>query len=211
MQTYQTSDELTNAIDFLVTREPRFKPVFEKSGTPSLRKSDAGLEGLLTIVTEQFLSLGAAAAIWQRVRLSITPFSAEVILKSSPETLKQLGLSAAKAKTFHATAHAVQSGALDFANLQSATDEDVTKSLCALPGIGPWTADIYLLSALTRTDAWPKGDLALQVAAQYLFNLETRPSPQQMLDLAEAWRPHRAAAARLLWSHYRALKNLKPA
>lgn len=176
-----------------------------------MRQAEAGLSGLLMIVTEQFLSLSAAAAIWTRLAQAIQPMTAEVLLAVEAEHLKALGLSNAKVRTFHAVAQAVVSGALDFDDLLEADNAAVHASLCKLPGIGPWTADIFLLSNLQRADAWPVGDLALQVAAQDLLALGERPSPKQMEGLGAAWRPNRAAAARLLWAHYRGIKRLTQA
>ena len=211
MQNYRTPEDLERAIAGLAKIEPRFAKVHALHGTPSLRASDAGLEGLLMIVTEQFLSLGAAAAIWKRLYAAIQPFTAEEILRRDGERLLSLGLSRAKAKTFHAAAQATVNGDLDFTAAPSLSDELIHKTLTALPGIGPWTADIFLLSCLGRCDAWPSGDLALQASAAHLFELPDRPSAAQMIKLADAWRPHRAAAARLLWAHYRSLKGLKQA
>jgi len=184
--------------------EPRFEAVIKLHGIPSLRTSPQGLEGLLIIITEQFLSLQAAAAIWARLKLRLGDCSPEVILECSHCELIAFGLSRTKAKAFHAAAQCD----LDF------TDHDetaVTKKLCAIHGVGPWTADIYLLSVLGAADAWPAGDLALRIAIQDFLSLEHRPKISQMADLAESWRPHRAAAARLLWSHYRGLKGLAQA
>jgi DNA-3-methyladenine glycosylase II len=211
MQTYSTPDHLAEAVAILCKREPRFKPVCELHGLPSLRTSPSGIEGLLMIVTEQFLSLSAAAAIWSRIANALQPLTAETILATSPDELRGLGLSAAKAKTFHAVAKSCQTRELDFAALAGADGDSIQKKLCALPGIGPWTSDIYLLSCLARADAWPTADLALQHSAQSLFELAERPTPRDMQFLAEPWRPHRAAAARLLWSHYRGLKGLRQA
>jgi DNA-3-methyladenine glycosylase II len=191
--------------------EPRFQPIIDQHGLPSLRSSPQGLEGLLMIVTEQFLSLQAAAAIWQRVRQRIEPFDAETILNLSPEELLSLGLSRAKVKSFHETARRVLSSELDFELLEKHDEQDVVRQLCALPGIGPWTADIYLLSVMGAADAWPAGDLALRIAAHDFLKLNNRPEIKDMPRLAEVWRPHRAVAARLLWSHYRGLKGLKQA
>jgi DNA-3-methyladenine glycosylase II len=211
MQSYRTSEDLEQAIAWLTRVEPRFASVHKLHGIPSLRTASAGLDGLLMIVTEQFLSLAAAQAIWTRIEAAINPFSAERIAQHSHVDLLRLGLSNAKARTFFAAAEAVKIGQLDFSAMPTCDNADVHKSLCVLPGIGPWTADIYLLSCLGRSDAWPVGDLALQIAAQNLFGLRQRPTPQKMLKLAEAWRPHRAAAARLLWAHYRSVKGLKQA
>ena len=211
MESFASTGDLEQAIRALGRIEPRFHAVHQKMGTPSLRQAPADLEGLLAIVTDQFLSLQAAAAIWARVRTVLDPFTPENILAATPEDLKALGLSNAKLRTFHAAASAVSTGSLDFAALRQMPDSEIHKALCALPGVGPWTADIFLLANLQRRDAWPVGDLALQLSAQNLFELEQRPSPSRMAAMAETWKPHRAAAARLLWGHYRLMKGIKQA
>jgi DNA-3-methyladenine glycosylase II len=118
--------------------------------------------------------------------------------------LQALGLSGAKARCFLAAAAAQ----LDFDLLHRQSDEQIMAELTRISGIGPWTADIYLLTAAGRSDAWPTGDLALQIAAADLFNLPGRPDLKCMTALAAPWRPYRSAAARLLWSHYRFLKGM---
>ena len=203
--------DLENSVIELCSIEPRFQFILDKHGLPSLRISPQGLEGLLMIVTEQFLSLQAAAAIWARVRKRIEPFDAETILNLSVEELLSLGLSRAKAKTFYETAQRVLNGELDFKALEKQDEENVVRQLCKLPGVGPWTADIYLLSVMGASDAWPAGDLALRIAVHDFLKLNDRPHIKDMPHHAEAWRPHRATAARLLWSHYRGLKGLKQA
>jgi DNA-3-methyladenine glycosylase II len=211
MNRYRTLADLDTGIAHILAAEPRFTPIVVRSGTPSLRSADPGFEGLLTIITEQFLSLSAAAAIWNRIKSVIEPFNAETVLATPNDELKSLGLSQAKIKSFLAIAHRCNSGALDFNAIAAMDDGGVREALLALPGVGPWTVDIYLLSNLGRTDAWPAGDLALQVAAQNLLALEARPSPKQMDELARNWQPHRAAAARLLWAHYRNMKGMTQA
>ena len=163
------------------------------------------------MVTEQFLSLAAAAAIWKRLHLRLQPHDPAIILDCPQQELVALGLSRAKAKSFHGLAQAVASGAMDFTALESMDDVAAHKALVALPGIGPWTADIYLLSVLLRSDAWPWGDVALQAAAQNLFDLPERPGKLAMIELGECFRPYRAAAARLLWAHYRGMKKMSQA
>jgi DNA-3-methyladenine glycosylase II len=191
--------------------EPRFHGILNVHGMPSLRTSPQGLEGLLLIVTEQFLSLSAAAAIWARVRRAIEPFDAATILKFSSDELLSLGLSRAKAKSFHEIAARSLDGRLVFSEFDCLTEDAIFKKLCALPGVGPWTADIYLLAVMGASDAWPAGDLALRIAIHDFLKLEGRPEIKEMPHHAENWRPHRAVAAQLLWSHYRGLKGLKQA
>jgi DNA-3-methyladenine glycosylase II len=211
MQCFDSREDLERAVKSLATREPRFASVLKEHGTPSLRQAEAGLSGLLMIVTEQFLSLQAAAAIWSRVAAALDPVSAQTVLAASPDRLKSLGLSNAKIKSFHCIARNMVEGRLNFEVIATMDDESARATLVTLPGVGPWTAEIYLLSVLQRADAWPAGDLALQASVQDLLSLGERPSPKEMITLAEPWRPYRAAAARLLWSHYRGLKGLKQA
>jgi DNA-3-methyladenine glycosylase II len=209
----QSLDEetLAKAVRSLCRREPRFKPVVKTHGIPSLRAGTTGLEGMLIIVTEQFLSLAAARAIWLRLEARLQPFKPEEIIACSQAELVSLGLSNAKAKSFHGLALATQEGRFEHGDLMQMDNEAAQKNLIALPGVGPWTADIYLLSACLRVDVWPWGDVALQAAAQDLFQLRERPDKKQMQELAEPFRPYRAVVARLLWSHYRGLKAMKQA
>jgi DNA-3-methyladenine glycosylase II len=180
-------------------------------GVPSLRAGTSGLEGMLIIVTEQFLSLAAARAIWLRLEARLKPFEPPEILACPQAELVALGLSNAKAKSFHGLALAVLEQRFDHHALMQMNDDAAQKALIALPGVGPWTADIYLLTACLRSDVWPWGDVALQSAAQDMFKLKERPGKTEMLDLGESFRPYRAVAARLLWSHYRGLKAMKQA
>ena len=196
---------------WLCREEPRFRAVLNRHGLPSLRATAGGLPALLAIVTEQFLSLQAAAAIWQRVSQRLAPMDSATILRCSTGELLSLGLSRAKAKSFHGIAEAVSGGTCTFSEIAALDDLAAAKYLCRLPGVGPWTADIYLLSAELRPDVWPWGDLALQIAAQNLLALSERPDRTAMQAVGLRFSPWRAVAARLLWSHYRDLKQLPQA
>ena len=211
MKRLSNAADLETSVAQLCKIEPRFHAVLDLHGLPSLRTSPQGIEGLLMIVTEQFLSLSAAAAIWARVRKAIEPFDATTILNFSADELLSLGLSRAKAKSFHEIAARIIDGRLNFSAYDHLDEDIIIKELCALPGVGPWTADIYLLSVMGARDAWPVGDLALRIAVHDFLNLNDRPQIKDMAFHAKAWRPHRAVAARLLWSHYRGLKGLKQA
>jgi DNA-3-methyladenine glycosylase II len=202
---------LAEAVAVICHRGPRFREVVAQHGLPSLRQSTGGLEGLLQIVTEQFLSLAAAKAIWSRVAERLKPFTAETVLACSPDELLGLGLSKAKAQSFHAIAGLVRSRDFVPEHLASLPDAAAQRKLVALPGVGPWTADIYLLSVLLRADVWPWGDVALQIAATDIFELPTRPDKAEMIRIGAGYHPYRAVLARLLWSHYRGLKKLKQA
>lgn len=210
-KTIETEADIAEGVKWLLGREPRFRTVIEVHGLPPLRRADGGLPGLLRIVTEQMISLQAADAIWQRIARELAPLDPPAILRRRHATLMKLGLSGAKSRTFHALARAAHRGEFQVESLHLEPDDAVIAALVALPGIGPWTADIYALSCMGRADAWPTGDLALQAAAAHLFGLEKRPDARSMTGLAEAWRPWRSVAARLLWSHYRSLKGLPQA
>ena len=208
MTVLDSEAQLAEAIFRLAAIEPRFGGIVTRHGIPPLRRSEPGLRGLLRIVTDQLISLKAGEAIWRRIEAELHPFDADIIGGMEHTRLMALGLSGAKARTFQALAKAVCEGHLQFDELAGVSDDDVVQRLQKNKGIGPWTADIYLLSAMGRADAWPAGDLGLQAAAQDLFGLPGRPGPQDMKRLAEAWRPIRSVAARLLWSHYRGLKGM---
>ena len=202
-----SDEDLACAVAALIAREPRFAAVTARHGMPPLRRAPEGFAALLQIVTEQMISLSAARAIWLRLQEALQPCEPGVVLRLPVEALMGLGLSGAKARSFHAIATAD----VDFSGLHGMSDDEVLATLTAIPGIGPWTAEIYLLANLGRPDVWPAGDVALQVAAQDIFGLHARPDVKTTRAMAEAWRPWRAVAARLLWSHYRHLKGLPQA
>lgn len=205
MQRLDTQQDLAVAVDRLVSVEPRFAPLVWRHGLPSLRHAPANLQTLLRIVTDQLVSLRAGEAIWARLAARLGGFAPQEILALTEEELRSLGLSRAKARTFHAAARRF---ADDAVTESSCNEEETVRRLTGIPGVGPWTANIYLLMAVRSADAWPAADLALQLAARDVFVLPMRPSARDMGLLAEPWRPCRTAAALLLWSHYRAMKGM---
>jgi DNA-3-methyladenine glycosylase II len=211
MKRLDTERDLAMAVEYLLTAEPRFALVVERHGLPPLRRCEAGLECLLRIVTDQLISLRAGEAIWNRLKQTLHSLEPDAVLACPQSDLRALGLSGAKARTFHAAAMAFRNGRIPTANLEVAADEDIVRGLLEIPGVGPWTANIYLMTAVRSADAWPAADLALQSAAEDLLALPGKPSARLMASLAEAWRPWRSAAALLLWSHYRGLKQMPQA
>ncbi len=200
--------DLREAVGRLIGCEPRFAKVVENHGLPPLRREPAGLKTLLRIITDQLISLRAAEAIWARLTSDLPGLDAASILAVDAERLRALGLSSAKVRAFQAAAAADRDGVLEHLADPDLADDDITHELLRISGIGPWSAAIYMLTALGRSDAWPGGDLALQIAAMDLFGLDRRPDARRMMELAGPWRPRRSVAARLLWSHYRGLKGL---
>jgi DNA-3-methyladenine glycosylase II len=129
------------------------------------------------------------------------------VRRARPEKLARIGLSKPKIKTMKAIGSAIANGAIDLDAITGMAADEAHAALTALHGIGPWTADIYLLFCLGHADAWPAGDLALQEAVRIAFRLQRRPNAKDMVKLAEKWRPWRGVAAHLLWNYYRLVKR----
>jgi DNA-3-methyladenine glycosylase II len=176
--------------------------ILKRTGLPTPRHFPANFSGLAKIIIGQQLSTQSAAAIWGRVEQALSPVAAEAIVASDDVRLKTLGLSDGKVRTLRALARAVIEDNLDLEVLNGADEQTIIERLTAVHGIGPWTADIYILFALARKDAFASGDLALQLAVQHHFKLERRPTAIELEQIAERWRPARAVAARLLWADY---------
>jgi DNA-3-methyladenine glycosylase II len=203
----ETQSDLEDAIHALVKLDSRLKPIFELTGMPSLRRREAGFAGLAHIVCGQQVSTASAAAIWGRVSAAFDPFHHDTLRKARADRLGRLGLSAAKIKTLKNLAREIAAERLNLEVLANEDADAAHNTLTALHGIGPWTADIYLLFCLGHGDAWPAGDLAVQEAVKIGLGLKVRPTPKQMAPLAEPWRPLRGAAAHLWWSYYRVLRK----
>ena len=180
--------------------------VHDAAGHPPLRRREAGFEGLARIIVGQQLSVASANAIWIRTFAAVQPFTPERLLLMEDAELASAGLSRPKIRTLRAMSLACVEG-LDLQRLEHLSEEEVHAALTQVNGIGPWTADIFLMFCLGRADAWAPGDLALQIAAQQAFGLKERPGKDELMELAERWRPWRGVAARLLWSYYAVAKQ----
>lgn len=202
-----TEADLDAALAGLLEADPRLNAILSIAGRPALRRRPDGFAGLASIVVAQQLSTASAKAIWNRLTAAFDPLDHFAILRARRDRLARLGLSAAKIRTLKAIAKAIDDSDLDLAGLVTLPADEAHRVLTALHGIGPWTADIYLLFCLGHADAWPAGDLALQEAVRLAFALKTRPDSKEMGPIAERWRPWRGAAACLLWSYYRVTKQ----
>jgi len=183
------------------------KRAHEIAGEPPLRRRTGGFEGLARAIVGQQLSVASANAIWTRLEELVVPFDAVVFAGKSDDQLRAAGLSGGKVRTLRGIADAIAAGDLELDDLRDVPDAVIHDRLTALKGIGPWTADIYVMFCLGRADAWAPGDLALQYAVADLMALEARPDVSEMAEIAERWRPWRAVAARMLWAYYRERKN----
>lgn len=203
--------DLAQALKELGTREAAFLELVECVGLPTLRNAKPGYRGLIRIVVDQMISLKAAEAIWARMEQNLGPLEPENLIRRREASFRKAGLSGGKIRAIRAITKAVRDGSLDLEALGSLDNETVMAKLTALPGVGPWTAEIYLLFCLGRADIWPAGDVALQHAVHHALRLNARPDAGQMRQLAENWRPFRGATALLLWNYYRHLRGIPPA
>ena len=200
-------EALDQALAALLEANPALHPLYTIGGRPPLRKRAPGFKGLAALIVSQQVSTASAAAIWKRVEERFPALDVTDVLGSDDATLQACGLSRPKIRTLRAIAETVEAGQLDFDRLGTGSVEEAFQSLVAVKGIGPWTADLYLLFCLGHADAFPAGDLALQEAARMGFDLPERPTAQALTGLAEAWRPWRGVAAKLLWAYYGAMKR----
>jgi DNA-3-methyladenine glycosylase II len=198
-----TPDSIRAACDALAAADPAFARAIERAGYPEPRVRDRGYGTLLRTIIGQQVSVAAAASIWRKLEEQCGDLENPAnIAAATDEQLRAAGLSRQKASYARSLAEEVSSGRLDLANLP-ADDEEAIAKLVQVKGIGRWSAEIYLLFAEGRPDVWPAGDLAVQIEIGRILGHDERPSEKAIRDLAEAWRPHRGAAAILAWHHYK--------
>ena len=202
----ETDAVLKRGLAVLSKADPVMARLAAEGVTPQLRKRPPGFEGLAWIVVGQQVSTASAAAIWGRLRTILEPATPQRFLELSDETLRAAGLSAGKVRTLRAVATEVIEGRLPLGELHHCPADEAHGLLTRVKGIGPWTADIYLLFCLGHSDAFPSGDLAVQEAARLAYGLEQRPDAKALNALAESWRPWRGVAAKVLWAYYQVVK-----
>ncbi len=175
-------------------------------GPVPTRLRKAGFGTLLHAIVSQQVSVASAAAIWGRLEEHIDPLTPEAFLKKRAATMRKIGMSAPKERYGRALSEALVSGSLDLKSLPRLSNEDAMAHLCEVPGIGQWTAEIYLMFSLGKPDIFPAGDIALQNTYQQVAELPERPSTKEMAIIAEKWSPWRAVAARVLWTYLRQVR-----
>ncbi len=198
----ETGACVAEGMDWLAARCPRMAAAYRLTGPLPLRRNPQGFAQLLSAIVSQQVSVASARAIWGRVEAAglTTPGA---IARAADEDLRAVGLSRPKQRY----ARALAAADIDYDGLRDMADQEVIATLVAVPGIGRWTAEIYASFSLGRADVFAAGDLALQEAARTLYDLPERPTEGQLRQMAEAWSPWRAVAARLLWAYYRVEKN----
>ena len=202
-----TAGDLEAHLDGLVALEPRFAPLRQRVGEVPLRRVEPGFAGLVWIITGQQISTAAGRAIFARCEAALKPMSPECLAGVEDGVLRTAGQSTAKIRTLRAVSAAILAGDVVLDGLTHKEAEAAIAELVAVKGIGRWTAEAYLLFAHGHADVFPAGDLALKESARMAFALEERPGEKAFMALAENWRPHRSAAARLLWAYYGAVKR----
>jgi DNA-3-methyladenine glycosylase II len=208
MSTIIENDEhVAEGLAALAALDPLLLPVIDAAGALPLRRRSGGFEGLAGIIVAQQLSVASARAIWGKVEAYFSPLTPEAILAASEPDFRACGLSAPKIRTMRAIAAAIAEGTLPVEALAGMETEAARTSLTGVKGIGPWTADIYLMFCLGHADVFAPGDLALQEAVKMAYGLEARPDAKALALFAERWKPWRAVAARLLWAYYGAMKK----
>ena len=205
----ETREDITLGVNRLVKSCPLMREAHEIAGLPPLRRNENSFKSLSRIITGQLLSVASASAIWARVEQLAQPFDPRAVLSLTDASLKKAGLSNAKIRTIKALATAIVERQFDLNHFATQPDELVREQLMMVHGIGPWTADIYVMFCLGRTDGFAPGDVALANATGLLKKLEKRPTPSQLTLIAQTWSPWRGVAARLLWHYYAVIKNIK--
>ena len=197
-----TDETLSRGLRYLADRDPDLAQILGSLGPPPMWAREPGFPTLVLVILEQQVSLASARAAYDRLLEATSPLTPERFLELDDVRLRAIGFSRQKTSYGRYLARAILAGRLDLGALEAMDDAAVRSALTQIKGIGPWTADIYLLRALRRPDIWPSGDLALAVAVQRIKGLASRPTPDEMDAQGEIWRPWRSVAARLLWHHY---------
>ena len=195
-----TLQTLASAAAELGASDHHLGSIYERYGVPPMWGRRPGFPSLLRIVLEQQVSLVSARSMFARLNTNIQPFTPEGFIAAGEPHLRSLGVTRQKSHYCVQVAQALTNG--DLRRISRMSDEEAHARLLRIKGVGPWTANIYLLMALKRPDIWPDGDVALATAVGKLRKLETRPSFRDLARLAEKWRPYRSVAARMLWQYY---------
>ena len=193
---------LARAVRGLARAEPRFAKIVKRHGSPPLWPREPGFQTLVLLMLEQQVSLAQGRAMYARIANAAGTVTPANVSRLGEAGLRAIGVTRQKSSYLAALATQLEEKAVDLDALGTLSDVDADAALDALRGVGPWTAQCYLLFALRRADVFPAADLALMEAVRDLWKLRARPSPDALARRARAWRPHRAVAARLLWHHY---------
>ena len=209
--TAPSAETLIRACETLAAKDKVLASAYDHIGLPVWRATDPTYQSLARIVVYQLISTKAADAIWQRLVATLGGVTVQGVLTHDPERLLACGLSRPKLKHLQAIAQAVRSGALELETLHTLTIDEAYQQLCQVRGIGPWTANTFLMNAIGHLDAFPHDDVGLLEAYKLLSGADERPSAKAFSRLAETWRPYRAVAAHLLYDWLNARRKARSA
>ncbi len=198
-----TPEFIRDALDDIATRDADLATALQEFGYPAPRIREPGFGSLINIIIGQQVSVHAAAAIRGRLEAAVNPLTPETFLAAGDDAIRAVGFSNRKVEYGKGLAETILNGTLETERLAELDDDEVTKVLTGIRGLGRWSADIYMLFALGRADAWPLDDLAIQVAVQKLKRMRKRPDRKRMEAVAKRWRPYRGVAALFLWHYYK--------
>jgi len=202
VQIIRNEGDVEQGLSELLRLDPRLSVVAADAGPLPLRLREPGFAGLAHIIVSQMVSRASAEAIWRRMLPVSGELKAETYVMLHDEAWREFGLSRAKATTLSGIANAVAAGHLDLTALSVLPPSEALQALTALKGVGPWTAEVYLMFCCGHADIFPSGDVALQNAVAAAFGLAQRPQAKALAAMAEAWSPWRSVAARLFWAYY---------
>jgi DNA-3-methyladenine glycosylase II len=200
-------ETVASHIDMLVGIDPRLASVRDFAGPVQPRINPPGFVGIAKVITGQQLSVTSAAAIWSRFEALPGALDPVTYLSLTEEEVRATGFSGGKFRTVRAIAEAMVAGTLDFDHLETLPADDAVRYLVAHKGIGPWTAEVYLMFCAQHPDVFPSGDLALLKAVHHGLGLDARPSIKDMIGIAAGWMPHRSAAALLFWRYFAVMRD----
>lgn len=206
MKRISTLQDVADGLDALCRLDPRLVPVCEKAGEVPLRLTPPGFASLVSVVVSQQVSRASAEAILARLTALAVPLAPETLLGAGDALFREAGLSRPKQQALLAVSQAVADG-LDLGRLHDMDAREAIAALVSVKGIGPWTAEVYLLSAAGHPDIFPARDVALQTAVGHALGISPRPGEKMLAQIAESWAPHRGVASRLLWAYYRVISG----
>lgn len=207
MNIIKTENDIIEGLKMLGRLDGTLKPIIRQTPFVPLRREQSGFPGLVRIIIGQHVSTASASAIHQRFVEAINPITPEGYLKTTEETLIQIGLTRAKQATIANLAKAILDNTIDLAAINQLEENMAVKKLTSLKGIGPWTAEVYLLFCAGHPDIFAAGDLALREAVRHAYDMKERPSEEELRQIATKWSPYRGIATRLFWSYYEYVKG----
>ncbi|PCI05931.1 MAG: DNA-3-methyladenine glycosidase [Hyphomicrobiales bacterium] len=207
MKSIRNRADIEEGLEYLGKCDPLLLPIIEAVEEVPLRLSEPGFKGLASIIVSQQVSKASAAAIFGRLCEQVSPFTAENYLAIGEEGWRIVGLSRPKQRTFVIVCNAIVEGQLNLTSLCELPVETAMEQLTALKGIGPWTAEVYLLFCAGHRDIFPAGDLALQEAVRAAFDMSERPTDKKLRTITQKWSPWQGVAARLFWAYYAVLRD----